>query len=277
MGMISQRLASELQTSVVEPARQGRLDVSLHGVGNAFDALYDAIPDRKRISLGRVHVTRTLGRHLYDAMEEAGLPILQTAASMLGQASDCRGRGVALFIIACRAAAGPIQELGDTLLHFESAARSGDWALRELSQAFFRLVIRTHPEPAQAYLARLAQAPDANLRRFASEALRPVQENRWFYENPEYSLSVLRLLFRERDRYPRTSVGNNLSDLARRLPDLVLSIVAELVARDDKNAYWIAHRACRNLVKTQPLAVMDLLGIEEYRYKQKVYRRCDCT
>jgi 3-methyladenine DNA glycosylase AlkC len=127
----------------------------------------------------------------------------------------------------------------------------------------------------QKYLLGLVESDDPNLRRFVSETLRPVQENKWFYKEPEFSLSVLRHMFRERDSYPRTSVGNNLSDLARRLPELVYGLVEELVANGDKNSYWIAYRACRNLVKKEPLRVMDLLGVDEYKYKKAVYKRGD--
>jgi hypothetical protein len=68
-------------------------------------------------------------------------------------------------------------------------------------------------------------------------------------------------------------VGNNLSDLARRLPDLVYDLVRELVDSGDENSYWIAYRACRNLVKADPVRVMDLLAVDEYRYKKRNYQR----
>jgi 3-methyladenine DNA glycosylase AlkC len=70
-------------------------------------------------------------------------------------------------------------------------------------------------------------------------------------------------------------VGNNLSDLARHLPNLVFELVEELVASGDRNSYWIAYRACRNLVKKEPTKVMNLLHVDEYRYKKRVYRRSD--
>jgi 3-methyladenine DNA glycosylase AlkC len=122
---------------------------------------------------------------------------------------------------------------------------------------------------------RLVKSEDPNLRRFASETLRPVVENQWLYKDLDYSLSILCHLFKESHPYPRTSVGNNLSDIARREPELVYRLVAELVEMGDKNAIWIATRACRNLVKQDPIRVMDLLGVDKYKYKQRVYRRSD--
>jgi 3-methyladenine DNA glycosylase AlkC len=70
-------------------------------------------------------------------------------------------------------------------------------------------------------------------------------------------------------------VGNNLSDLARKNPELVYGIIEELVKAGDKNSCWIAYRACRNLVKEEPARVMDLLGVEEYKYKGRNYKRDD--
>lgn len=123
--------------------------------------------------------------------------------------------------------------------------------------------------------AQLTKSKDANVRRFVGETLRPIQENIWFYEQPDYSLSILQNLFQERAAYPRTSVGNNLSDLSRKLPELVFNIVSELVASGDKNSYLIAYRACRNLVKKEPVRVLNLLQVDEYKYKKKVYQRSD--
>ena len=127
----------------------------------------------------------------------------------------------------------------------------------------------------RGYLLELVKSEDANTRRFVAETLRPVQENRWFYKNPNYPLSILKNMFKESSPYPRTSAGNNLSDLARQLPDLVYGLVTELVDSGDKNAYLIAYRACRNLVKEDPVRVMDLLNVDDYIYKKRRYRRND--
>ena len=124
-------------------------------------------------------------------------------------------------------------------------------------------------------MLRLAKSEDANVRRFVGETLRPVRENRWFYRNHDYPLSIIKEMFKESSAYARTSVGNNLSDLARQCPDTVYDVVGGLVENGDRNSYWIACRACRNLVKTDSLKVMDLLKVHEYRYKERIYKRSD--
>jgi 3-methyladenine DNA glycosylase AlkC len=134
-------------------------------------------------------------------------------------------------------------------------------------------LIYPNQEIVHIWLEAAARSDSPYLRRLVSETLRPVALNRWMNKMPEYSLSILQLLFHESHPYPRTSVGNNLSDLSRRNPDVIFSIVRELVATEDRNSYWIAYRACRNLVKSHPQKVLDLLGVDEYHYKDRNYYR----
>lgn len=124
-------------------------------------------------------------------------------------------------------------------------------------------------------MLKIVKSDNFNIRRFVSETLRPVCENKWFYKNPDYPLSILENMFKESSPYPRTSVGNNLSDLSKKLPHLVYDIVEELVDSGDKNSYWIAYRACRNLVKRESIKVMNILKVDEYKYKKKIYKRSD--
>jgi 3-methyladenine DNA glycosylase AlkC len=187
------------------------------------------------------------------------------------RSDDHRVIGVGLGILSYHGLADYVS----VLPYFEVAAKADHWEPREYAQGLFRKIIKKHPEAIREYLLQMVQSKDPNLRRFASETLRPVVENQWLYKDIDYSLSILRYLFKESHPYPRTSVGNNLSDIARRKPELVYGLIAELVSIDDVNARWIATRACRNLVKVDPIRVMDLLGVDEYKYKQRVYNRSD--
>lgn len=54
--------------------------------------------------------------------------------------------------------------------------------------------------------------------------------------------------------------------------DQTISLL-ELPAGRDGNSYWIATRACRNLVKKEPQRVRDALGVDEYHYKERHFYR----
>ena len=112
-------------------------------------------------------------------------------------------------------------------------------------------------------------------RRFASESLRPVADNTWFKKHPEFTFSIIENLYHESSAYPRTSVGNSLSDWMRIDEALILPVVKEIASNGDENSYWIAFRACRNLVKKQPMLVMDILSTDSYIYKDRKFYRKD--
>ena len=57
--------------------------------------------------------------------------------------------------------------------------------------------------------------------------------------------------------------------------EYTLPVVKGLASNGDDNSYWIASRACRNLVKKEPLLVMDILRTDHYKYKDRDFRRAD--
>ena len=272
MNIINEIVERQIRQNIVEPLLQRDNEAAIANISLVLDELYANIPDNKRISYGRVHTIKILAQYLYTQLCEKNAPIFQIATTIFDKNPEYRTTGVALGILSFYGLNDGYQQI---LPYFEKAASSEEWDVREFSQMFFRKIIKKYPEEMQQYFLRLAQSKDANIRRFVAEGLRPCIENQWFYKHPEYPLKVLRHLFREKNAYPRTSVGNNLSDLARQLPELVEELVEELVKSGDKNSYRIAYRACRNLVKKEPIRVMDLLKVNEYRYKKRVHTRRD--
>jgi 3-methyladenine DNA glycosylase AlkC len=250
---------------------RGKYALAMKHVHDVLEVLYDNIPENKRISFGRVYTVQVLSRYLFSSLAEANAKVYEIGATLFEKSEDFLSKGVALGILSFYG----IDDYEKVLPFFEASASSADWNMREFAQMFFRKLIQKWPDEMKKYLLKLTGSKNPNIRRFVSETLRPVKENRWFYKRPNYSLSILRNLFRESSEYPRTSVGNNLSDLARHLPDLVFGLVKELVASRDRNSYWIAYRACRNLVKKEPIRVMNLLCVDEYRYKKRVYKRSE--
>lgn len=271
MNIISVEIEQRIKNCLINPLINREYDFALRNISKIIDELYTNIPEHKRISYGRVHTIKVLSEYLFHSLQKIDVPLSRIASYAFETGNDYKSKGVALGILTYIG----LSDYQSVLPYFESAASDENWDVREMSQMFFKKLIQKHPDEMKNYLLKLTISDDSKIRRFVAETLRPVQENQWFYKNPDYPLSILKNLFQEKVAYPRTAVGNNLSDLARRLPDLVYELVNKLVNSWDKNSHWIAYRACRNLVKKDPLKVMDLLGIDEYKYKNRVYKRSD--
>ncbi len=268
MKVMNDEIEKEIREGIIKVVLQKKYELAIRNISTIIDELYANIPDNKRISYGRVHTIKVLSEYLYTHLIEVNAPVYEIASDIFKKGDDFKSKGVSLSILSFCG----LFDYKRVLTFFESAAVSSEFDMREFAQMFFRKLIKRYPDEIKEYLLQLVKSDNPEMRRFVGETLRPVRENKWFYKDPDYPLSIIRKMFKESSPYPRTAVGNNLSDLARQLPDLVYDLVEELVDSRDKNSYWIAYRACRNLVKKEPIKVMDLLKVNEYKYKKRIHK-----
>lgn len=256
--------------TILATLAEGEVELGILKLRALKDELYDSIPAKQRQSRGITWVLQQIA-YLFTTVCDGHLETIKAAGLVLYKhlGEDDIMQGVAIFLMSEYGKHQP----KEVYAFFERTAGSQNWVVREFAAAGFHKIIAAQRERVLPFLEQCARSSDPNLRRFVSESLRPVTDLRWINQRPEFSLGVLRLLFTEAHPYPRTSVGNNLSDLSRRQPELVFSLVEGLVGLGDKNSLWIAQRACRNLVKKHPARVMDSLGLDEYHYKDRHYYR----
>jgi 3-methyladenine DNA glycosylase AlkC len=271
MDILTRSIKENINSEIIDTALRKEYGKTMRAIPNLIDRLNANIPRVKRQRFGRVYTVKALSAFLYTQLLRRKARIFAIATYIFRHGDTYKTKGTGLGLLAEYG----MDHLNRVKPYFEAAAADNDWNVRELAQMFFRKLISTHPDETYIFLQQLVRSDNPQVRRFVSETLRPVQENHWFHSKPDYPLTILQQLFTESSPYPRTSVGNNLSDLARRLPGLVYNIINELVESGDKNSYWIAYRACRNLVKKDPIKVMDLLHVDEYRYKKQVFLRRD--
>ena len=232
------------------------------------------IPDKKRISYGRYSIIKNIGEFIYPALLEKGVDIQNLSLKMFenpGHDPFVRSLGVQVLSIYAK----EHKKLNEALEVFEKAACDRQWEVRECSAGFIRKLIKNYPDEMKEWYLKMVKSESPMKRRFASESLRPVADNKWLKNNPKFVFSIIKHLYKEPQAYPRTSVGNSLSDWMRIDEKETLKIVKKLAESKNKNSYWIAYRACRNLVKKKPLLVMDLLNTDEYIYKDRKFYRGD--
>lgn len=274
MDLYTKEVIRDIDSLIICRIQAGQYETAIKGIDAMVTTIHGSIPDKKRISNGIHYVIKTLGEGLYNHLIELDQPPLNISRQLYEKCEDFNfyTMGVSLQIMSFCALKNE-NILNEISQNFENAASSADWELREHAAGFFRKVVKALPDDARKILIRFSGSECDKLRRFVSETLRPVADGQWIQKQPGYSLGIIRRLFKEPEPYPRASVGNNLSDLSRHNSELIYKIVEELVGLNDRNADWIAFRACRNLVKNDPVRVMDLLGIDEYKYKDRYFKR----
>jgi 3-methyladenine DNA glycosylase AlkC len=259
---------------LVERISREEPPVIANALAGLIERIREDIPEKKRGSYGRYSITKKLASELDTRLKEAGIDGFDIGKGLfINPDHDPFVRSLGVGLISNCTRKKP--DLDSALGIFEKAAGDESWIVRECASGLIRMLLKTFPDEMSNWYLQLVRSDDPNHRRFASESLRPVVENRWMHKQPDYALSIIQHLYQEDAPYPRTSVGNSLSDWIRVNEELAVPVVRELAQNGNKNSYWIAYRACRNLVKKKPLMVMDLLGVDEYKYKNRLYYRKD--
>lgn len=131
------------------------------------------------------------------------------------------------------------------------------------SEFAIRPFLLKDPDRAMAYMEDLAADDDPKVRRFASEGCRPRLP--WAVALPEFKndpapiLPILEKLKNDESEFVRTSVANNLNDISKDHPRLVLD-VCDRWQGTSKNTDWIIKRACRTMLKAGNTRAMRLFG-----------------
>jgi 3-methyladenine DNA glycosylase AlkC len=241
-----------------------------------IEHIHADIPEKNRISYGRYSIITKLGVFIYPLLKQRNIPIKDLAINIFNaQTNDPFIRSLGIQFLSLYGQ--DTGELETVLSVFEKASMDEQWIVRECSAGFVRKLTKKYPETMHPWYFKMAKSSNTMQRRFAVESLRPVADNGWFKKIPTFAFSILELLYKESEEYARTSVGNSLSDWMRIDEATTFEVVKTLALNGDKNSYWIAYRACRNLVKKNPLLVMDTLKIDYYKYKDRTFYRKDCV
>jgi len=167
-------------------------------LSNVLDRLYLNIPDNKRISYGRFYTIKVVSNKLYFKLKENNFKVYDISTELFNlNTDDFRIRPVALGILSLYGLEN-FENAKKTLPTFKNGATHKHWEARECAASFFQRYIKEYPKEIKSFLVKCVKSDDPNIRRFASESLRPVTHNRWIIKKPEYSISILRHLFKEK-------------------------------------------------------------------------------
>jgi len=156
-------------------------------------------------------------------------------------------------------------EIALPLLSYLTPMFSAEFAIR-----YFLLI---HPEQTYNQMTLWCLDSDEHVRRLASEGIRPrlpwAPQLKEFINNPKPVLFILDSLVDDPSDYVRRSVANNLNDISKDHPDLVIQTCQHWLADQVPERKWIIARGTRTLVKAGHPKVFALLG---YTHKPKLKR-----
>ena len=130
-----------------------------------------------------------------------------------------------------------------------------------------RAFILKYPQEMMAQLFLWSQSDNEHLRRLASEGCRPrlpwAKALSEFKKNPQPILIILEQLKNDPSEYVRRSVANNLNDISKDNPDMVIKIAQTWLPKKphiDNSRQRLVKHACRGLLKQANPTILSLFG-----------------
>lgn len=126
-----------------------------------------------------------------------------------------------------------------------------------------RPFIARYPDKVMKRMLRWALSDNKDVRRLASEGCRPRLP--WamalpdFKADPSPVLPILEKLKDDPSEYVRKSVANNLNDIAKDHPDVVLGLARKWIGQSPRTN-WIIKHGCRSLLKKGDDSALSLHG-----------------
>lgn len=213
---------------------------------NVMDDTWDGLELKARMR----RISETLGAFL-PASYEAALDVLFAIDE------ECTGFPYLFF-------PDFVEVFGQGEEHWELSMKALERFTPKSSAEFaVRPFLLRDPERMMRQMEIWAQHPGEHVRRLASEGSRPRlpwgQSLPMFKKDPAPVMPVLELLKQDPSLYVRKSVANNLNDIVKDHPRLVLE-----TARRWKGTHphtdWIVRHGCRTLIKKSDPEAMALFG-----------------
>ena len=144
-------------------------------------------------------------------------------------------------------------------------------ALHQMTKRFtaegaIRAFIFKYPERTLAILSEWAEDENPHVRRLVSEGTRPrlpwAMQLKPFIEDPRPVLQLLEKLKTDPELMVRRSVANNLNDIAKDNPGLVVKTLQRWKKIGDEGTQWLIRHAARTLVKQGNREILAVLGYD---------------
>ena len=149
--------------------------------------------------------------------------------------------------------------------HFEASMRAQHLLTQRFTAEFsIRPFLQHHTQATLERLAQWATDPSHHVRRLVSEGTRPRlpwgQRLRAFQQDPTPVLALLERLKDDPELYVRRSVANNLNDIGKDHPAVLVDTARRWLPGASPERRWLVEHALRFAVKRGDAGALDVLG-----------------
>lgn len=208
-------------------------------INQFFQNEYELIPDKERVGKGPVYISKYISKALvpylkkeYDKEPSYFLSLSEGLFEFGNELEDVKVQHLALYLFAEFIYQFP-KEFKNSIPLIEKWADHSEWQIRESIGEAILSSLKKNKDKTLEYVNRLVESKNENLRRLVSESLRPRADIKWL-RDPTKNDKILELLTRLRKDnsiYVRKSVGNNIKDLSKYMPEKMLDLMEKWIEK----------------------------------------------
>ena len=238
---------------------------------------YGTIPEKERIGKGIVYISRHVAKEVFlflkdeiNVKEQYHVDFIRTNFSHGEEIGSSIQQHFALLYMSEFVNHYP-EKFNTIVPLIEEYANYDEWSVRESTGGAILAGLKKSPENTIEFLFGWVDSENENLRRIISESSRPMAEVKWL-RDPTKNDKILELLTKLRKDpsiYVRKSVGNNLKDLSKYMPEKILELMEKWIkesnievydelaneiglSQEDKRLIWTMKHAMRWLRERNP-------------------------
>lgn len=194
---------------------------------------YDMIPQKERIGKGIVYISKHVAKEFFlylkndrDVKEDYYFKIIEQIFDFGEKEGILIVQHFALLLLSEFVLQFP-QKFSQISDMIEKYANHSDWSIRETTAGSILSGIKKNPEETLQYLLKWIKSENENLRRIVTESIRPSAEVKWLRDPTKNDkiLDILTYLRKDPSIYVRKSVGNNIKDLTKYMPEKILNLM----------------------------------------------------
>lgn len=257
------------------PARIAEMVGSMHRPFDRDAFLADALDGFEDLELTprARHISAALRSHLPQKADEAIDVLVRSLGSEI-EGVELSGMGSFIYLPFVFFVADYGLECFE-----DSMVAQYELTKRFTAEFSIRAYLEHHLERTLDRLREWTQDPNVHVRRLVSEGTRPrlpwAPRLRQFQKDPAPVIELLERLKDDPEEYVRRSVANNLNDIAKDHPALVVEVASRWAADADETRMKLIRHGLRTLVKAGDPGALGILGYAPD--SAAVVRSVECT
>ncbi len=202
---------------------------------------YALIPEKERIGKGAVYISKFVAKGIFEYLKDSER---FTDESLIKFSELCFSFGESFHtyfmqhfaeLFVSEFFAFQPQKIERIRSLVEKFANYEDWAIRESATIIILAGLKKNPEEVLNLLQEWARSNNDNIRRLVAESLKPKTEAKWLRDSTknEKVLEILTLLNKDSSIYVRKAVGNNIKDLSKYMPQVMLNLMESWISNSN--------------------------------------------